>query len=256
MADEQRMGAPELVTPLNPLAEATVAMLRDHFGDGVLDATEHRGEMTIEVRPEIIVEVCRALRDDKNLQYNFLADITAVDWLEREPRYDVVYHLLSLATYAVVRLKVRVGDEDTPDPELPTVTGVWPAADWYEREMYDLFGVRFSGHPNQTRILMPEDWVGHPLRKDYPLTGIQLPEPHWGGQVLLDESLPMGMGQQTLRTTDRTAVPREDNLTMQEPAAEAAARPEAEATEAPDVPRSAQTSIEGVTREDDDETAR
>ena len=250
MADEQRMGAPELVTPPNPLAEATVAMLRDHFPEGVLSATEHRGEMTIEVRPEIIAEACQTLRDDPNLRYNYLADITAVDWLEREPRYDVVYHLLSLATYAVVRLKVRVGDEDTPDPEIHSVTDVWPGANWFERELYDLFGIRFTGHPNQTRILMPEDWVGHPLRKDYPLTGIQLPDPHWGGQVLLDEPLPEGMGRQTLRTTDRTAIPREDNLTMQQPADEAAARAAAEATEAPDTPRSAQTSIEHHTHDD------
>jgi NADH-quinone oxidoreductase subunit C len=213
MADEQRAGAPELVTPSNPLAEATVAFLRERFADAVVDATEHRGEMTVEVRPERIVEVCQALRDNKQLAYNYLADITAVDWLERDPRYDVVYHLLSLVTYAVVRLKARIGDEDTPSPEIATVTAVWLGADWFEREIYDLFGIRFAGHPNQTRILMPEDWVGHPLRKDYPLTGIHLPEPHWGGQVLLNESLAVGMGRQTLRTTDRTAKPRTDNTT-------------------------------------------
>ena len=213
MADEQRMGAPELATPSNPLAATTVAFLRERFPDTVLDASEYRGEMTITVRPDRIAEVCRALRDEPRLAYNYIADITAVDWLERDPRYDVVYHLLSLATYGVVRLKAQVGDEDTPDPELPTVTTVWPGADWFEREIYDLFGIRFAGHPNQTRILMPEDWVGHPLLKDYPLTGIHLPEPHWGGQVLLDESLPAGMGRQTLRTNDRTGVPRSDNLT-------------------------------------------
>ncbi|HEX6544326.1 MAG TPA: NADH-quinone oxidoreductase subunit C [Ktedonobacterales bacterium] len=212
MADEQRMGAPELATPMNPLAEATVALVRDRFPDGVLEAIEHRGEMTIVVRPEIIAEVCRTLRDDDSLAYNFLADITAVDWPERDPRYDVVYHLLSLATYAVVRLKVRVGDEDTPDPEIPTVTTVWPGANWFEREIYDLFGIRFAGHPDLTRIMMPEDWVGHPLRKDYPLTGIHLPEPHWGGQVLLDQPLPADMGRQTLRTPDRTGMPAADNL--------------------------------------------
>lgn len=217
MADEQRVGAPELATPSNPLASATVAAVRERFPNGVLEAGEYRGEMTIVVRPEIIAEVCQTLRDDKDLAYNYLADITAVDWLEREPRYDVVYHLLSLATYAVVRLKVRVGDEDTPDPEIPTVTGVWPGANWFEREIYDLFGIRFAGHPNQTRILMPNDWVGHPLRKDYPLTGIHLPEPHWGGQVLLDQSLSEGMGRQTLRTTDRTGVPQSDNLTANQP---------------------------------------
>ncbi|HET8908662.1 MAG TPA: NADH-quinone oxidoreductase subunit C [Ktedonobacterales bacterium] len=211
MADEQHMGAPELATPSNPLAEATAALLRDRFPDGVVEATEHRGEMTIVVRPDIIVEVCRALRDEKQLAYNYLADITAVDWLEREPRYDIVYHLLSLATYAVVRLKVRIGGEETPDPEIPSVTPVWPGADWFEREIYDLFGIRFSGHPNQTRILMPQDWVGYPLRKDYPLTGIHLPEPHWGGQVLLEQPLPEGIGQQTLRTPDHTGTPRSDN---------------------------------------------
>lgn len=211
MADEQHMGAPELATPSNPLADATVALLRDRFPDGVVEATEHRGEMTIVVRPDVIVEVCRALRDEKQLAYNYLADITAVDWLEREPRYDIVYHLLSLATYAVVRLKVRIGGEETPDPEIPSVTPVWPGADWFEREIYDLFGIRFSGHPNQTRILMPQDWVGYPLRKDYPLTGIHLPEPHWGGQVLLEQPLPEGIGQQTLRTPDHTGTPRSDN---------------------------------------------
>jgi NADH-quinone oxidoreductase subunit C len=216
MADEQRTGAPELATPSNPLAEATTALLRDRFPDGVLEASEHRGEMTIVVRPELIAEVCLALRDEKNLLYNYLADITAVDWPERELRYDVVYHLLSLATYAVVRLKVRIGDEETPDPEIPTITTVWPGADWFEREIFDLFGIRFAGHPNQTRILMPQDWVGYPLRKDYPLTGIALPDPHWGGQVPLDESLPEGFGQQTLRTTDRTAIPRSDNLLPEE----------------------------------------
>jgi NADH-quinone oxidoreductase subunit C len=211
MADEQHMGAPELATPSNPLAAATVALLRERFPDDVLEATEHRGEMTVVVRPDSIIEICRALRDERDLAYNYLADITAVDWLEREPRYDIVYHLLSLATYAVVRLKVRIGGEEMPDPEIPSVTPVWPGADWFEREIYDLFGIRFSGHPNQTRILMPQDWVGYPLRKDYPLTGIQLPEPHWGGQVLLEQPLPEGIGLQTLRTPDHTGTPRADN---------------------------------------------
>lgn len=237
MADEQHMGAPELATPSSPLAEATASFLRERFPDAVLDASEHRGEMTITVRPESIAQICQALRDHEQLAYNYIADITAVDWLERDPRYDVVYHLLSLATYAVVRLKAQVGDEETPNPEMPTVTTVWPGADWFEREIYDLFGIRFAGHPNQIRILMPEDWVGHPLRKDYPLTGIHLPEPHWGGQVPLDESLPVGMGQQTLRTTDRTAVPRSDNLTPDE---------------APDTPVTASDTSADTSATDDD----
>jgi NADH-quinone oxidoreductase subunit C len=204
---ERQAEARALATPANPRAEATAEFVRSQVGTAVLEVAEHRGETTIVLRPDAIETACRALRDADGLHYNFLADITAVDWPEREPRFDVVYHLLSLETHAVIRLKVRVGDEDTPQPEVPTVTTVWPAADWYEREIFDLFGIRFAGHPNLTRILMPPDWVGHPLRKDYPITGILLPEPHWGGQIPFDEKLPPGIGAQTLRTPDGTEEP-------------------------------------------------
>ncbi len=102
-------------------------------------------------------KICQALAHEATAKYNFLADLTAVDWGEREPRYDVVYHLLSLQTRAVLRLKVGVGGEDAPDPEVPTVTSVWAGANFYEREVFDLFGIRFIGHPNMTRILMPSD---------------------------------------------------------------------------------------------------
>jgi NADH-quinone oxidoreductase subunit C len=137
----------------------------------------------------------------KNLQYTFLEAITAVDWwLERVPRYDVVYQLLSIPNQCFVRLKVRVGQRREEHPAVPTVTGVWPAANWYEREVYDLFGLTFTGHPDLRRILMPNDWTTHPLRKDYPLTGFDLPEPHWGGQVPYD--IDPGVGSQTLRTPE------------------------------------------------------
>ena len=203
MADQQQTTEPQSVAwPANPLSLATVTFLRERFGDAVLEVVEHRGETTVAVVPERIEALCLALRDEPSLRYNFLADITAVDWLEREPRYDIVYHLLSLDTRAVVRLKTRAGDETTPEPEIPTVTNVWPAANFYEREIFDLFGVHFAGHPNLTRIMMPPDWVGHPLRKDYPLTGIHLPEPHWGGQIPFDQPLPEGTGKQTLRTPE------------------------------------------------------
>jgi len=191
--------------PSDPLAARTVAFLRERHGADILDVTEHRGQTSVVVRPEAIEAVCRALRDEQG--FNFLSQVTAVDWPEREPRFDVVYNLMSLATRATIRLKVRVGDEDTPYPEVPTVTTVWPAANWYEREVYDLFGIRFAGHPDLTRILMPPDWVGHPLRKDYPLTGIRLPEPHWGGQIPFDQPLPPGIGAQTLRTPEGTEEP-------------------------------------------------
>jgi NADH-quinone oxidoreductase subunit C len=181
-------------------ANPTVAFVRERFPEDLLDVTEHRGEITVLLRPDAIARVCEALRDAPGLRYNFLADITAVDWPEREPRFDVVYHLLSLDTRAVIRLKLRVGEADEETPEVPSVVEVWPTANWFEREVFDLFGITFAGHPKMARILMPTDWVGHPLRKDYPLTGISLPEPHWGGQVPFGQPLPPGIGQQTLRT--------------------------------------------------------
>jgi NADH-quinone oxidoreductase subunit C len=197
MADEQQAAATA------PVASPTVALLRDRLPDALAEVSERLGETTIIVRPDAIVAVCQALRDDPGLRYTFLSSITAVDWLEREPRFDVVYHVMSLATGAVVRLKIQVGDDEQPQPEAPSVTSVWPAANWYEREIYDLFGVRFAGHPDLRRIEMPDDWVGHPLRKDYPLTGIQLPEPHWGGQLPFAEPLPAEIGEQTLREPGR-----------------------------------------------------
>jgi NADH-quinone oxidoreductase subunit C len=195
-------------TPEDPLAAQAVTLLRERFASDVLEVSEHRSQTSAVVRPEAIAVVCRALRDAPELRFGFLAQITAVDWLEREPRFEVVYHLLALDTRATLRLKVRVGDEEHPYPEVPTVTTVWPAANWYEREVYDLFGISFAGHPNLTRILLPPDWEGYPLRKDYPLTGIRLPEPHWGGQVPFTSPLPPGIGTQALRTPDGTELPR------------------------------------------------
>lgn len=182
------------------LADRTVALARDVLGDDVLEVVAFRDEMTIIVPPARIAALCQALRDAPELRYDFLADVTAVDWPDRVPRFDVVYHLLSIPTRAVVRLKVRVGDEGEEQPHVPSVEAIWPAANWFEREIYDLFGLVFDGHPDLRRIMMPDDWTTHPLRKDYPLTGFVLPDPHWGGQVPFGEPLPPGTGQQTLRT--------------------------------------------------------
>jgi NADH-quinone oxidoreductase subunit C len=208
MADEvQKQGAPLLATPVNPLAEATVALLNDRFSAGVLAVVEHRGETTVTLDPASLVEACRALRDAPALRYSLLEDITAVDWPEREPRYDIVYQLVSIETRASIRLKVQIGGEDDPDPEIASVMGVWPAANWFELELFDLFGIRFTGRDDLRRLLMPSDWAGHPLRKDYPLTGFALPDPHWGGQTPLDQPLPPGIGQLTLRTSDGSEQP-------------------------------------------------
>ncbi len=217
---EQQQGPQEQQSaPENP----TATFVQKRFADGLLDVVEQRGETTLVLQPESIAAVCQALRDAPALRYNFLADITAVDWYERDPRFDIVYHLLSLETRAVVRLKVRVGAPDEEAPAVPSVTSVWPTADWYEREIYDLFGVSFTGHPSLRRILMPEDWVGHPLRKDYPVTGIALPEPYWGGQVPREQPLPPGTGRQTLRTTEAEA--KDAAAAEQAPGADGAARP-------------------------------
>ena len=198
MADEQSQ-----TVETTPVESPTVAFLRERCPNAILSVSERLGETTIIVRQDAIVEVCQTLRDAPALQYNFLSTITAVDWLEREPRYDIVYHLMSLSNGAIIRLKIQIGDDEQPQPEAPSVTSVWPAANWYEREVYDLFGIRFAGHPDLRRIEMPDDWVGHPLRKDYPLTGIQLPEPRWGGQVPFNAPLPAEIGQQTLREPGR-----------------------------------------------------
>jgi NADH-quinone oxidoreductase subunit C len=127
-----------------------------------------RDEMSIYLERSSVREACVLLRDDPDCSFNFLADVTAVDRFPSEPRFEVVYHLLSIPKRERVRLKVCLA---SGSPTLESVTSVWPAANYFEREVFDLFGVRFAGHPYLRRLLMPEDWEGHPLRKDYPVEG-------------------------------------------------------------------------------------
>jgi len=127
-----------------------------------------RGELIVWVEPGTIVQACTILRDSSETQFNFLSDITCIDWYPSEPRFEVVYHLLSHSRKARVRVKVKL---DAEDANADSLTQLWTGADFFEREIYDLFGVRFQGHPNMKRIMMPEDWEGHPLRKDYPVEG-------------------------------------------------------------------------------------
>ncbi|TMC21888.1 MAG: NADH-quinone oxidoreductase subunit C [Chloroflexi bacterium] len=182
-------------------AVSTVETVREKFPDAVVETVEFRNEQTIVLKPEHLVKVCTHLKG--KLQYDMLETVTAVDWLERVPRFDVVYQLLSLPHRCFVRVKVRVGLRGEEHPALPSVTGLWPGANWYEREVYDLFGIVFTDHPQLVRILMPTDWTTHPLRKDYPLSGFDLPEPHWGGQIPYDTDPGVGgTYQQTLRTSE------------------------------------------------------
>lgn len=182
-------------------AASTVEALQGKFPQAIEETVEFRDEQTIVLMPGSLVEVCAYLKND--LQYDFLETITVVDWLERVPRFDVVYQLLSIPHQCFVRLKVRVGQRREEHPAVPTVTNIWAGANWYEREVYDLFGITFSGHPDLRRILMPTDWTTHPLRKDYPLSGFDLPEPHWGGQVPYETDPGVGdYYKQTLRTPE------------------------------------------------------
>ncbi len=145
---------------------AVVDALRAALPEAVDEVAEFRGETTLIVGRERVLEVLAYLRDRATLRFPVLMDLTALDRLPAEPRFEVVYFVTSLDPPARLRVKTRVGEGDLV---VPTATVLWPAADWLEREVYDLFGIQFSGHPGLTRILMPDDWEGHPLRKDFPL---------------------------------------------------------------------------------------
>jgi NADH-quinone oxidoreductase subunit C len=146
---------------------AVARLLRSNRG-AIRGVKFDREEMTISVERSEIRQVCALLRDDRNCPFNYLSDITCVDWYPSEPRFEVIYHLLSMPNRERVRLKVGLTGEM---PTVESVTSVWPGANYFEREVYDLFGVRFAGHPYLRRLLMPENWEGHPLRKDYPVEG-------------------------------------------------------------------------------------
>ena len=129
---------------------------------------ESKGETTIVLAREHLFPVAQFLATDRSLRFSFLSDITTVDRFPLEPRFEVNYQLLSIDLAERLRLKVKLSGGD---PVVPSVVPIWPTADWHERENFDLFGIRFEGHPNLRRILMPEEWEGHPLRKDYPTEG-------------------------------------------------------------------------------------
>jgi NADH-quinone oxidoreductase subunit C len=157
------------ITDLEQLKDhPAVARLLAWNSFSVEGAKFDREETTIYVARALLREACALLRDDASCLFNFLSDVTCVDLYPSEPRFEVVYHMLSLARKERVRLKVRLEGDS---PAIESVTSVWPAANYFEREVYDLFGVRFTGHPYLRRLLMPEDWEGYPLRKDYPVEG-------------------------------------------------------------------------------------
>lgn len=148
--------------------DLVVRKTRQSFPAAVLEAGESQGWPTLTIQRELIREVCQFLRDDPELEFTYLSDLCGVDYLDRHPRFEVVYHLYALSRQLRVRLKVGVPADSC---SLPSVVSVWPAANWLEREIYDMYGITFSAHPDLRRILTPDGFEGYPLRKDFPLRG-------------------------------------------------------------------------------------
>lgn len=177
---EKKAPAPPPKPKVDPVEEAlrrevpsaAADALKETFPSAVLQALSYAGEATVVVERAEIVPILRFLHDDPRCQLTLLTDQTAVDWPKREKRFDVVYHLVSIPTAQRLRVKIHVADGET----VASGTAVHHAAEWHEREIFDLFGIPFDGHPDLRRILLPDDWKGHPLRKEYPLEGF--PEQH------------------------------------------------------------------------------
>jgi NADH-quinone oxidoreductase subunit C len=153
------------------MSKAVVDALVERFPDAVYGAYEGAGgDDCAFVKKDAIAEVCRVLKADPKFLFDMSPYVTAVDYLGQEPRFEVVYNLLSTKYNVRIRLRVKVPEAD---PVLPSVTPVWRGADWFERYCFDMYGIRFTGHPDLRRLLMYDEFVGHPLRKDYPLRGRQ-----------------------------------------------------------------------------------
>ena len=148
--------------------EKIIETLRQRFEGQVVESGTAHGQTWAVVKRDSLAGMCRFLKEDPDIKMDYLIDITAVDWLPKTPRFEVVYNMHSMRHGSRLRLKVPVEEGDA---SVPTVSGVWRTANWHERETYDMFGIVFAGHPDMRRILMPDDWEGYPLRKDYPLEG-------------------------------------------------------------------------------------
>lgn len=155
------------------MAKALLDLLKTQFSDAVLETHSQFGDDTAVLAPSRWKEIARFLRDDSRCQMEMLVDLTCVDYPDREPRFEVVAHLLSLSKGHRLRIKSRVGDSDGDGAEIDSLTELWALANWAEREAWDMFGVKFVGHPDLRRILLYPEFEGHPLRRDYPADRIQ-----------------------------------------------------------------------------------
>ena len=160
-------GPPDQAPPADTAVPEYIAALQADLPGAVEQVSFWVGDWTVIVPAGRLVEVATFLRDRPGCLFDYLSDLTAVDWPTRDRRFDLVLCLYSIPLRQRVRVKVRAAEGET----VPSVTGVWPAANWLEREVFDMFGIPFSGHPDLRRLLMPADWQGHPQRKDYPLEG-------------------------------------------------------------------------------------
>lgn len=160
-------GPPDPPPPADLAVPAAITALQRAMPDAVEQVSYWVGDWTVIVSAPHVADVCRFLRDSPEGAFDYCSDVTAADWPPRERRFDVIYCLYSTRLRHRLRVKTRAAEGEP----VPTVTGVWPAANWLEREVWDLFGVNIVGHPDRRRILMPEEWQGHPQRKDYPLEG-------------------------------------------------------------------------------------
>lgn len=158
--------------------------IKERFPDEVVEITSFRDQVSVIVKKDKIVDICRFLHDDGNILCDYLADLCGADYLNKKvPRFEVVYQLYSIRHHHRIRVKAQVPEDN---PTIESVTSIWAGANWHERECYDLFGIVFKGHPDLRRVLLPEDWEGHPLRKEYPVKG---PEKEWSGfQEVLDKA--------------------------------------------------------------------
>jgi len=178
-----------------PWSSPLVDAIKERFGDQFVKAYSFIGQNQIEVKKDRIVEIMAFLRDNDIVPFNYLADETAVHW-PKEEQFEIVYILYSFTKNEHVRVKTRIKEWE----EIESVVQVWTTADWLEREVYDMFGVRYANHPNLTRILLPEDWVGHPLRKDY---DIRLQDVEWVRKHLgIDSGQKYYVGEARDETTD------------------------------------------------------
>ena len=152
------------------LKELVTGKFNENFVSEVVEINDFRGDVTVEVKPEKIVEICKFLKEDADLDFQQCVDVTAIDWAKRKNRFTAVYHLLSYNKNQRLRIKATI--EDAKNPEIDSVTSVWKGADWYERETFDMYGIIFKNHPDLRRMYMPESFEYFPLRKEFPVMGI------------------------------------------------------------------------------------